>query len=267
MRWMEWRSIGHVPAFCFQCREARSHELLELNLRRRRWLRVRSVPYGHERRCCACGLRSTIDPSAASIRQGEVIAEPEAALRAAYGDDCFACVLIARQRDLEVGLLDADSRFDMLVRTFLAIGNHGDMPASEQSMRSRFPTMAKFAAGVVLALGVGLAADALLTRAHGLALPAALPIFFTAGFCILHSTEGRRLRKGLALRRLKHDVAERLAAAVGPLSPSGFELREAHRLAAERKNFSAMLDPEDLLLRLGGVASGGARAAAASAVA
>lgn len=254
MRWMEWHSIGHVPGYCFQCRAARSHELLELHLVHRKWVRARSALYGHERRCAGCGLRSTIDASAPSIRRECAIEEPEEALRESYGEDCFACILIARLRDLEAGLLDGDGRFDMIVRAFLAIGNHGEMPALARSTRRRIPEIARFAAGFVLALGAGLAAHLLVPPAEELALPALLPIFFTAVYFILHSTEGKRLREGLALRRLKLELTERLSDAVRALEPSGFELREAHRLAAERQNLSAMLDPEDLLLRLGGCA-------------
>jgi hypothetical protein len=139
------------------------------------------------------------------------------------------------------------------------------MPELAQSSRRRIPAIAKFAAGFILAFGAGLIVEVFVAPAHDLALPAVLPIFFTAGYFILHSTEGRRLREGRALRRLKQDVAERLAQAVRPLAPSGFELREAHRLAAERKNFSAMLDPEDLLLRLAGCAGEGVQPVTAAA--
>lgn len=259
MRWMDWRSIGHVPGYCFQCQAARSHELLELHLVHRRRVRTTSALYGHERRCDECGLRSRADASAASIRREAPIEEPEAALREAYGEDCFACSLIGRRQDIEAGLLDAAGRFDMIGRTFLAIGNHGDMPPLSRSVHRRIPAIVVFGAGFVLALCVGIAADLLLMPARELALPALLPIFFTAGYTILHSTEGKRLAREVALRRLRHDMAERLSEAVRVLEPSGFELGEAHRLAAERESLAAMLDPDDLLLRLGGSARGRGR--------
>lgn len=252
MRWMEWRLIGHVPGYCFQCREARSHELYEIDLLSRLALQTRRALYGLEMRCGCCGLRSAAEPSMSAVRSREQIVDPESAIRDAFGDDSYQSEMLARRRDADSGLLDSTGRLELLVRSWLAIGHHGELPSLGRSHRARrVPVAVKFLVGIAAAMGIGLAADMMFDVGTGAVFTVVLPMPVALWFIVWGSDEGRRTAQGRELKRAVVDMQERLLKTIRPLAPTGFELREAHKFVAERASVGALVDPEDTLLRLG----------------